>query len=101
MPHNRSIASSLHGIGALPADHGTKYWPLVASAAMAEVMRGLWGDATNVAAQNIADMTRSNNKSPTASTSEGRSRAARSIMATRSARRSTRPRATTARIRAT
>ena len=32
MPHNRSIASSLHGIGALPANHGTKYWPLVASA---------------------------------------------------------------------
>ena len=31
MPHNRSIASSLHGIGALPANHGTKYRPLVAS----------------------------------------------------------------------
>ena len=56
MPHNRSIASSLHGIGPLPRNHGTKYWPLVASAAMAEVMRGLWGDATNVAAQNIADI---------------------------------------------
>ena len=35
---------------------GRYYWPLVASAAMAEVMRGLWGDATNVAAQNIADI---------------------------------------------
>ena len=54
MPQNRSIASSLHGIGPLPTNHGMKYWPLVASAAMAEVMRGLWGDATNVAAQNIA-----------------------------------------------
>ena len=56
MPHNRSIASSLHGIGRLPRNDGTKHWPLVASAAMAEVMRGLWGDATNVAAQNIADI---------------------------------------------
>jgi hypothetical protein len=56
MPHNRSIAGSLHGIGPLPGHSGTKYWPLVASAAMAEVMRGLWGDATNVAAQNIADI---------------------------------------------
>jgi hypothetical protein len=56
MPHHRSIASSLHGIGPLPGNHGTKYWPLVASAAMAEAMRGLWGDATNVAAQNIADI---------------------------------------------
>ena len=56
MPHRRSIASSLRGIGPLPRNHGTKFWPLVASAAMAEVMRGLWGDATNVAAQNIADI---------------------------------------------
>ena len=56
MPHNRSIASSLHGIGPLPRNKGTKYWPLVASAALAEVMRGLWGDATNVAAQNVADI---------------------------------------------
>ena len=56
MPLNRSIASSLHGIGMLPGNHGARYWPLVASAAMAEVMRGLWGDATNVAAQNIADI---------------------------------------------
>jgi hypothetical protein len=56
MPHHRSIASSLHGIGPLPKNAGTKYWPLVASASMAEVMRGLWGDATNVAAQNIADI---------------------------------------------
>jgi hypothetical protein len=56
MPHNKSIASSLHGIGPLPTSTGTRYWPLVASAAMAEVMRGLWGDATNLAAQNIADI---------------------------------------------
>ncbi len=56
MPRNRSIASSLHGIAPLPRNEGTKYWPLVASAALAEVMRGLWGDATNVAAQNVADI---------------------------------------------
>ena len=56
MPHNRSIAGSLRGIGSLPTNNGTKYWPLVASAALAEVMRGLWGDATNVAAQNVADL---------------------------------------------
>jgi hypothetical protein len=57
MPRNRSIASQLNGIGELPEGNGTYYWPLVASAAMAEVMRGLWGDATNVAAQNVADIT--------------------------------------------
>jgi hypothetical protein len=56
MPRHRSIASHLNGIGELPKAHGHYYWPLVASAAMAEVMRGLWGDATNVAAQNIADI---------------------------------------------
>jgi hypothetical protein len=56
MPHNRSIASSLHGIGPLPENDGTKYWPLVASAAMAEVMRGLWGDKTNFAKLNIDDI---------------------------------------------
>ncbi len=56
MPRHRSIASHLNGIGELPQAKGTYYWPLVASAAMAEVMRGLWGDATNVAAQNIADI---------------------------------------------
>lgn len=56
MPHNRSIAGSLHEIGPLPRSPGAKYWPLVASASMAEVMRGLWGDATDVAAQNIADI---------------------------------------------
>jgi len=56
MPHHRSIARHLDGIGELPRAHGTYYWPLVASAAMAEVMRGLWGDATNVAAQNVADI---------------------------------------------
>jgi hypothetical protein len=56
MPRNRSIASALHGIGPLPVNDGTKYWPLVASAALAEVMRGLWGDATNVATQNVADI---------------------------------------------
>src|SRR5262249_3874554 len=56
MPGHRSIARHLNGIGELPRAHGRYYWPLVASSAMAEVMRGLWGDATNVAAQNIADI---------------------------------------------
>jgi hypothetical protein len=56
MPRHRSIAPALHGVGPMPENRGTKYWPLVASAAMAEVMRGLWGDATNVAAQNIMDI---------------------------------------------
>jgi hypothetical protein len=41
MPRNRSIAGSLRGIGPLPRHSGTTYWPLAASAAMAEVMRGL------------------------------------------------------------
>jgi hypothetical protein len=56
MPHQRSIARQLNGIGSLPSAHGRYHWPLVASGALAEVMRGLWGDATNVAAQNIADI---------------------------------------------
>jgi len=56
MPHHRSIAGSLHGVGPLPTREGTKFWPLVASASLAEVMRGLWGDATNVAALNVADI---------------------------------------------
>ena len=56
MPRHQSIAAALHGIGPLPGSHGARHWPLVASAAMAEVMRGLWGDATNVAAANIADI---------------------------------------------
>ena len=58
MPHHRSIASRLNGIGELPRARarGRYHWPLVASAAMAEVMRGMWGDATNVAPQNIADI---------------------------------------------
>lgn len=55
MPDNHSIASQLNGIGPLPDGHGIPYnWPLVANAAMAEVMRGLWGDRTNRAADNIA-----------------------------------------------
>ena len=56
MPHQRSIVRHLNGFGRLPRAHGRYHWPLVASAALAEVMRGLWGDATNVAAQNIADI---------------------------------------------
>ena len=55
MPENRSVASQLHGVGALPAPNGIRYnWPLVANAALAEVMRGLWGDQTNKASDNIA-----------------------------------------------
>jgi hypothetical protein len=57
MPGNRSIANQLIGIGALPQPKGIPYrWPLVANAAMAEVMRGLWGDKTDHAPQNIADL---------------------------------------------
>src|SRR5689334_9720639 len=47
IPDHRSIASQLNGIGALPRPKGIPYqWPLVANAALAEVMRGLWGDKT-------------------------------------------------------
>lgn len=57
MPDHRSIASQLKGIGPLPDPEGIPYnWPLVANAAMSEVMRGLWGDQTNRAADNIADL---------------------------------------------
>ena len=57
MPDHHSIASQLNGIGALPDPKGIPYnWPLVANAALAEVMRGLWGDRTNRAADNIADL---------------------------------------------
>lgn len=57
MPDHRSVASQLNGIGSLPEANGIPYnWALVANAALAEVMRGLWGDKTNVAAQNIADL---------------------------------------------
>jgi len=45
----------LNGIGPLPTARGVAYhWPLVASAALAEVMRGLWGRRTNRAAENVA-----------------------------------------------
>ena len=55
MPDHRSVASELNGIGTLPQAKGTPYnWALVANAALAEVMRGLWGDKTNRAADNIA-----------------------------------------------
>jgi hypothetical protein len=57
MPRNSSIASQLTGIGDLPQARGIAYhWPLVASAALAEVMRGLFGGVTNAAAANIADI---------------------------------------------
>jgi hypothetical protein len=55
MPDHRSVASQLNGIGPLPEAKGIPYnWALVANAALAEVMRGLWGDKTNRAADNIA-----------------------------------------------
>lgn len=55
MPDNQSVADQLHGVGALPQANGIPYnWALVANAAMAEVMRGLWGDQTNKASDNIA-----------------------------------------------
>ena len=79
MPHHRSIASHLNGIGQLPKAHGNYHWPLVASAAMAEVMRGLWGDATNVAAQNIADIDTLEAQFATAATDVHGSLARRSI----------------------
>jgi len=57
MPGHRSIVSQLNGIGLLPEAKGIPYhWPLVANAALAEAMRGLWGDRTDHAAQNIADL---------------------------------------------
>jgi len=55
MPDHRSVASQLNGIGQLPEANGIPYnWALVANAALAEVMRGLWGDKTNRAADNVA-----------------------------------------------
>src|SRR6185437_13246788 len=55
MPDHQSVASQLNGIGPLPHATGVPYqWPLVANAALAAVMRGLWGDKTNRAADNIA-----------------------------------------------
>lgn len=57
MPNNRSVASQLNGIGELPGPTGAPYaWALVANAALAEVMRGLWGGNTNRAADNIASL---------------------------------------------
>ena len=57
MPDHRSIAGQLNGVGSLPDEEGIPYnWPLVANAALAEVMRGLWGDKTNMATANVADL---------------------------------------------
>ena len=57
MPDHRSIAGRLNGVGTLPQATGVPYsWPLVANAALAEVMRGLWGDKTNRSADNVADL---------------------------------------------
>jgi len=57
MPDHRSIAGQLNGIGTLPEPTGVPYqWPLVANAALAEVMRGLWGDRTNHAVDNVASL---------------------------------------------
>ncbi|HEX2779581.1 MAG TPA: vanadium-dependent haloperoxidase [Gemmatimonadaceae bacterium] len=55
MPDHLPVASQLNGIGDLPRANGVPYdWALVANAALAEVMRGLWGDRTNRAADNVA-----------------------------------------------
>ena len=55
MPDHHSVAAQLNGVGELPQATGIPYqWPLVANAALAEVMRGLWGGRTNRAADNIA-----------------------------------------------
>ncbi|HEX2601781.1 MAG TPA: vanadium-dependent haloperoxidase [Gemmatimonadaceae bacterium] len=55
MPDHQSVASQLNGVGSLPQANGVPYnWPLVANAALAQVMRGLWGDQTNKATDNIA-----------------------------------------------
>jgi hypothetical protein len=52
-----SIADELNRDFDLPPVHDSKYnWPLAANAALAEVMRGLWGGATNKAATNIAEI---------------------------------------------
>ncbi|MFL5481890.1 MAG: vanadium-dependent haloperoxidase [Gemmatimonadaceae bacterium] len=57
MPDHQSVASQLHGVGILPQANGIPYnWALVANSALAEVMRGLWGDQTSLAAANIADL---------------------------------------------
>lgn len=55
MPAYESIAHQLNRDFELPPIHDPMYhWPLAANAALAEVMRGLWGDATNNSANNVA-----------------------------------------------
>ena len=56
MPGYASIAHQLNRDFKLPRlrGHAGYHSALAANAALAEVMRGLWGDATNKAAQNIA-----------------------------------------------
>jgi hypothetical protein len=52
-----SIARELNRDFALPrrvSRYAIYNWALTANSALAEVMRGLWGDATNKAAQNVA-----------------------------------------------
>ena len=57
MPDHQSVASQLNGVGPVPQAKGIPYnWSLVANAALAEVMRGLWGDQTNMAAANVSDL---------------------------------------------
>lgn len=54
MPGYEPIAGQLNRDLNLPLLHDSAYnWPLAANAALAEVMRGLWGDATSNAANNI------------------------------------------------
>jgi hypothetical protein len=57
MPGYKSIAPQLNRDIDLPSIRDPNYhWPLAASAALAEVMRGLWGDATSNAANNVAEI---------------------------------------------
>ena len=57
MPDYKSIAPQLNRDFDLPQIRDPNYhWPLAANAALAEVMRGLWGDATNNAPNNIAEI---------------------------------------------
>jgi hypothetical protein len=49
--HYRSLAGQLNGLGPAPsAGHGQFYWPAVANAALAQMMRQLYGSAASHAA---------------------------------------------------
>ena len=102
---NRSIASQLSGIGALPQPKGIPYrWPLVANAAMAEVMRGLSGDKTDHAAPRTSPISMHSRRGSCRSMAQARrpaSRNNRSTSVTRSEPRSSRHRLTMGKTKAT